>query len=93
MPSLQAMALVDLSDGKGPRHIPGLVWSPVSRLFEATLDDPHGRPVFLGGFETPSQAVEAMESMTATFARMGSSMPSTRVGGPKPSPQAASKPR
>ncbi|MFG1400719.1 hypothetical protein [Xanthobacter sediminis] len=87
MPSLQAMALVDLSDGKGPRHIPGVVWSPVSQLFEATLDDPEGNTVFLGAFASPMQAVQAMESMKATFARMGNATPGTRVGGPKPSGQ------
>ncbi len=95
MPSLQDMALVDLQDGKGPRHIPGISWSPVSHKFEATMADPEGNKMFLGCFETPSQAIEAIESMTKTFAKLKAY--GTKVGGPKPqaapsgASQAASK--
>lgn len=83
MPSLQDMALVDLQDGKGPRHIPGISWSPVSHKFEATMTDPKGNKMFLGRFETPSQAIEAVESMTKTFAKL-KAFTGTKVGGPKP---------
>jgi len=83
MPSLSNMALVDLQDGKGARHIPGLVWSPVSHLWEASMTDPHGNNMFIGNFETPGQALQAIESMRETFARMKAST-GIRVGGPRP---------
>lgn len=82
MPSLQDMALVDLGDGKGPRHIPGVSWDPATRLYDARITDPHGRDIFLGGYEEPLKAVEAIRSMTESFARWGS-FPNTVVGGPK----------
>ncbi|MFG1480279.1 hypothetical protein V5F53_16725 [Xanthobacter sp. V4C-4] len=84
MPSLHDMALVDLRDGQGPRHIPGVSWSPVTRRYAATLDDPQGRPVFLGSFDTPGQALTALDSMKATFAKLGNTGTGTRVGGPRP---------
>lgn len=87
MSGLDDMAVVDLGDGKGPRLIPGLSWNPVSRLFEATMEDPHAPGgavvMFLGAFETPRRALEALESMKATFARVAV-YPGTKVGGPKP---------
>ena len=83
MPSLQDMALVDLGDGKGPRHIPGVSWDPVTRLYDAHITDPHGRYILLGGYEEPRKAVEAIQSMTETFARWGGCT-NTIVGGPKP---------
>lgn len=82
MPSLQDMARVDLQDGQGPRHIPGLSWSPVTRRYAASMNDPQGRPVHLGSFDTPTQALEALNSMKATFAKSVGT--GTRVGGPRP---------
>lgn len=83
MPSLQDMALVDLGDGKGPRHIPGVSWCPRSGLYEAHMADPQGRSLYLGGFEEPRRAVEAIGSMTTIYAKLGE-MKQTAVGGPKP---------
>lgn len=83
MPSLHDMSLVDFHDGKGPRHVEGLVWSPVSRLWEATMTDPQGNKMFLGSFETPARAIEAVESMTKTFAKL-KAFTGTKVGGPRP---------
>ncbi len=70
MVSLSDMSRVDLQDGHGPRRIEGLSWSPVSHLWEATMTDPRGNAMFLGQYETPTQAVEAIERMTESFQRM-----------------------
>lgn len=55
----------------------------MTRLYDARITDPQGRYIFLGGYEEPRKAVEAIKSMTETFARWGGCT-NTIVGGPKP---------